>query len=260
MDLSYATIPHPEGGFVTLYREPIVRYQVEGPQSSMDEIMYLDETMGNFCAINPIAQEEECQSVSDIWTLEFDGAHSNSGSGAGIVLVAPSHEATLFSYRLEFDCTNNIVEYEALIIGLDLALDRKIKCLRVIGDSDLVVSQVKKKFVAKNERLRKYRNSIWDTIELFDAFSIEVVPREKNHIVDALAISATTLQPTNNFSDNQVNVLVESMNLIIKDLLNDTLPKGVVPLERMSLWWSFHSLHYNQKYFESLLLFSYIVY
>jgi ribonuclease HI len=69
------------------------------------------------------------------------------GSGVGIVLISPSKEATFFSYRLEFDCTNNIVEYEALLIGLNLALDRNIKCLRVIGDSDLVVSQVKRKFV-----------------------------------------------------------------------------------------------------------------
>jgi ribonuclease HI len=82
------------------------------------------------CALaNSIAQEEECQGDNDVWTLEFDGAHSSSGSGAGIVLVSPLHVATLFSYRLEFDCTNNIAEYEALTIGLDLSLDRKIKCL-----------------------------------------------------------------------------------------------------------------------------------
>jgi ribonuclease HI len=93
------------------------------------------------------------------------------------------HVATLFSYRLEFDCTNNIVEYEALTIGLDLALDRKIKCLKVIGDFDLIVSQIKKKFTTKNERLRRYRNLILDTIELFDAFSIEVVPRDKNMLL-----------------------------------------------------------------------------
>jgi ribonuclease HI len=79
-------------------------------------------------------------------------------------------EATYFSYRLEYDCTNNIVEYKALLIGLNLALDRNIKCLKVIGDSDLVVSQVKLKFAAKNERLRKYRDSVRDTIELFDDF------------------------------------------------------------------------------------------
>jgi ribonuclease HI len=77
-----------------------------------------------------------------------------------------------------------------------LALDRNIKCLKVIGDSDLVVSQVKQKFVAKNERLRKYRDSVWDTIELFDDFSINVVPREKNYVVDAFScfcIHSTTL-------------------------------------------------------------------
>jgi hypothetical protein len=56
MDLSYATIPHPEGGFVTLYREPIVRYQVESPKGPMDEVFYLDEKMGNFYAIDPTLQ------------------------------------------------------------------------------------------------------------------------------------------------------------------------------------------------------------
>jgi hypothetical protein len=41
------------------------------------------------------------------------------------------------------------------------------------------------------------------------------------------------LQSSKEFSDSQVNFLVESMNLKVEDLPNDTLPKGVVPLERM---------------------------
>jgi len=57
------------------------------------------------------------------------------------------------------------------------------------------LSQIKKKFATKNEKLRRYRNSVWDTIEIFDAFSIEAVPREKNHVANALAVSAATLQP-----------------------------------------------------------------
>jgi ribonuclease HI len=65
---------------------------------------------------------------------------------------------------LEFDCTNNIAKYEALMIGLDLCLDMKIKFLRVTWDFDLIVSQIKRKFVANNEKLRRYRNSVWDTI------------------------------------------------------------------------------------------------
>jgi ribonuclease HI len=145
--------------------------------------------------IEPTNQVDECQNIGDIWTLEFDSANSSSGFGARIFLVTPSHEATLFSCNLEFDCTNNIVENEALIIGLNIYLNRNTKCLiRVIGDSNLIVSQVKRKFVANNENLRRYRNLIWDTIEIFGAFSIRFVPIEKNHIVYALAISSTTLK------------------------------------------------------------------
>jgi len=78
---------------------------------------------------------------------------------------------------------------------LDLSLDIKIRCFRVIGDFDLVVSQIKKNFSAKNERLRRYRNLIWDTIELFEAFSIEIVLGEKYHVVDSLVVFSSTSQP-----------------------------------------------------------------
>jgi ribonuclease HI len=84
-----------------------------------------------------------------MWTLDFDSAPSSFGLGAGIVLTTPSKEAFYFSYRLEYDCTKNVVEYNALLIGLNIALDKGIRCLRVIGDYDLVVSQVNLKFTGK---------------------------------------------------------------------------------------------------------------
>jgi len=52
-----------------------------------------------------------------------------------------------------------------------------IKVLRFIGDYDLVVMQVKDQFATKNDRLGRYRNAMWDKIELFDALSIKIVPR-----------------------------------------------------------------------------------
>jgi ribonuclease HI len=75
-----------------------------------------------------------------IWTLEFDVSHSSSSSGASIVLTAPSKETFYYSYRLEYHCTNNVVEYEALIIGLNLAIEKGVTHLRVIVDSYLIVS------------------------------------------------------------------------------------------------------------------------
>jgi len=116
MDLSLATIPHLEGGFVTLYREPIVRYQVENPKGPMDQILCLDDIMGNLFAVDPTFRIEPCRDPNGTWTLEFDGAHSSFGSGVGIVLTTPSKETFYFSYRLEYNFTNDIVEYEYFLI------------------------------------------------------------------------------------------------------------------------------------------------
>lgn len=53
----------------------------------------------------------------------------------------------------------------------------KIKILLVVGDSDLLVMQVRGEFVGKNDRLRKYKRVVLDSIELFDAFNIEVIDK-----------------------------------------------------------------------------------
>jgi hypothetical protein len=82
-----------------------------------------------------------------------------------------------------------------MLIGLKLALDSSIRCLKFIGDYDLIVSQVNLKFGTKNERLRRYKDSVQDTIKIFDEFLIEAIPREQNYVNDALVVSASTLQP-----------------------------------------------------------------
>ena len=110
---------------------------------------------------------------SNIWKICLYGARSRHGAGVGIVLISPAGEESIYSFRLEFDCTNNVAEYEALLLGLEIARDMKIKCLSVIGDFDLVVSQVRNQFAAKNDILCNYRNAIWDAIEIFDVFSIK---------------------------------------------------------------------------------------
>jgi ribonuclease HI len=185
-------------------------------------------------------------------------------------LRPPDRETTLFSYKLEFDCTNNIAEYEALILGINLAIDMNIKNLHVKGDSDLIVSQINKKFVAKNPRLKQYRDAIWDAIKRFDNFSIEAIPREENHSTDSLAMSASNLQlskeiglykvevnfrpslPNNlehqqvfendnqilrflqnegEFSEAQISLLVEKEKIEIIHVTDGPRPKGIIPLE-----------------------------
>ncbi|KAH9327433.1 hypothetical protein KI387_007611, partial [Taxus chinensis] len=51
-------------------------------------------------------------------TLFFDGSKCQHGGGAGIVLIPLDAEPMPLSFRLDFPYTNNTVEYEALVLGL----------------------------------------------------------------------------------------------------------------------------------------------
>ena len=97
------------------------------------------------------------QPVIEIWQLYFDGSCTNHGAGAGIVLITPDHDTIPKSFRLNFQCTNNIAEYEALVIGLKIAIQWRIKNLKVFGDSQLVISQVNNDYMTKDEKLIPYR-------------------------------------------------------------------------------------------------------
>ena len=68
--------------------------------------------------------------------------------------------------------------------------------LSVKGDSDLIVQHVKGQFACKCQRLKKYRNVVWDTMEFFDALNIEAIPRDQNSATDQLVFAASTLQPS----------------------------------------------------------------
>jgi ribonuclease HI len=69
----------------------------------------------------------------------FDGASSREGVGAGVYFVSPSHETISLSYKLEFEATNNVAEYEALILGLRATKEMRIQEVAVFEDAKLVV-------------------------------------------------------------------------------------------------------------------------
>ena len=52
--------------------------------------------------------------------MYFDGASTQSLVGASVVLISPSKENIYFPYKLDFKTTNNIEEYEALLLPWDL--------------------------------------------------------------------------------------------------------------------------------------------
>lgn len=92
--------------------------------------------------------------------MVFDGASNALGNGIGAVIISPKGCHTLFTARLCFDCTNNMAEYEACILGLRVAIDLRIKFLSVYGDSALVISQIKGERDTKHPNLIPYRERV----------------------------------------------------------------------------------------------------
>ena len=212
MDLSYGTLPTPDGSTFKLTREVYRKYHVEDPKNPKNELKYDDEGLGNYAifsnSIVPLEDKVQENELDKVWYMNFDGAFSRVGKGARIVLQAPNVKVFKFSYRLEFDATNNVAKYESLLLGLELCKDRGVKCLNIEGDSDLVIQQLKNKFACKSERLKEYKNAIWDLINDLDSINLIVIPREQNSKADELAVVASTLQLPDSLIDENISVEV----------------------------------------------------
>jgi ribonuclease HI len=75
-----------------------------------------------------------------------------------VVFISPSQEVITLSFKLEFETMNNIVEYEALVLGLRATKDMKIDELSIFGDVEVIVHQIRNIYQAKHPRLRTYIN------------------------------------------------------------------------------------------------------
>jgi hypothetical protein len=108
----------------------------------------------------PGAQDEEATKDAEAWTVFCDGSWGTFGAGAAAVLVAPSKVKTCYAIKLDFSCTNNIAEYEALLLGL-----RKLKAMRIRRailktDSQVISSHVDKSSKARDPKLEKYLDAV----------------------------------------------------------------------------------------------------
>uniref|UniRef100_A0A2N9ER61 RNA-directed DNA polymerase n=1 Tax=Fagus sylvatica TaxID=28930 RepID=A0A2N9ER61_FAGSY len=125
--------------------------------------------------------------ADSIWTLKFDGSSTATSAGAGIVLYKDNGEAVTKSFKFDFPCSNNAAEYEAYLAGLAIAYEMRIKHLRVIDDSNLVVCQTRGEFSLKEPSLAPYRALAQKLEAKFSIFEIEHAQRNENRYADALA-------------------------------------------------------------------------
>ncbi|XP_025628107.1 uncharacterized protein [Arachis hypogaea] len=121
------------------------------------------------------------------WKLYFDGSRHKGGVGIGILIISPSGEPSKFLFELNYSCSNNEAEYEALIMGLELLLERGVKNVKIFRDSQLVVRQVSLEYRCVSENLRKYFNVATELLSKFDNIIVRHVPKELNQEANELA-------------------------------------------------------------------------
>ena len=117
------------------------------------------------------------------------------GARASIVLVAPSGLRTKYAARLDFKETNNIVEYEGLILGLNKAKALGAKIVLAKTDSQVVARQVEKEYVVREPELVKYLATVWALERRFQGFTLKHIPRAEKAEADELAKATTNRLP-----------------------------------------------------------------
>ena len=76
-----------------------------------------------------------------LWKLYFNRSVCDDGQGIGVALISLNGAIFEFSNRSKEDCTNNQVEYEALLFGLEFLQSMGVERVEAFGDSLLVVRQ-----------------------------------------------------------------------------------------------------------------------
>jgi ribonuclease HI len=119
------------------------------------------------------------------------GARGNPGPAAAACVVAsPGGEPLAERAQLLGRATNNVAEYRALLLGLQVARELGADEVEVVGDSELIAKQVLGEYKVKNEALRPLHREAQVALREFADWSIRTVPRAQNADADALVNAA----------------------------------------------------------------------
>ena len=127
--------------------------------------------------------------MNETITLQFDGgSRGNPGpAGIGVVLRAADGTPLVTLGRFIGRATNNVAEYKALIMALEKAKELGARRVKILGDSELIVKQMRGEYRVKNPDLRVLYDEAQDLFTTFDAASIDHNYRADNSLADKLA-------------------------------------------------------------------------
>ena len=134
-----------------------------------------------------IMQVEEEFVEENSWKLYFGSASNALKHDINAILITLEGEYCSFTARLDFNCINNVAEYEACTIGLHAAMDKGVKKLKVYGNPTLVIYQLREEWKTKDSWLIFYHKHIIEIINKFEEIDFNHLPFQENQMADALA-------------------------------------------------------------------------
>jgi ribonuclease HI len=120
--------------------------------------------------------------------VNFDGGSRGNPGPAAIAAVVSTPDGEVIEERGEAigPATNNVAEYRALLLAVERAHGLGASEVELIGDSELVVRQVRGEYRVKDAGLRPLHAAAVDALAGLDSWSIRNVPRDENAAADAL--------------------------------------------------------------------------
>ena len=127
-------------------------------------------------------------SLTERVVVNVDGGARGNPGPAAIAAIAATPDGELLESRREAigRATNNVAEYRALLLGIELARELGAVELELVGDSELIVRQVKGEYRVKDGVLRDLHAKVRAELAELERWSIRHVRREQNAAADRL--------------------------------------------------------------------------
>ena len=108
--------------------------------------------------------------------MSFDGSAYYDGTGASVVFVSPQRQVLPYSFVFSKQCSKNVIEYQALITRLQMAIEMKITNLEICGDSKLVINQLLTLYEVKSDDLVPCFQNVTQLMEKVERISLVHIP------------------------------------------------------------------------------------
>jgi ribonuclease HI len=120
--------------------------------------------------------------------VNVDGGSRGNPGPAAIAAVVTDPSGNDLAERAETigEATNNVAEYRALLLGIELAKQLDADEVEFVGDSKLIVEQVKGNWKVKQDHLRPLHTRVRDALRDLPSWSIRHVKRGENERADQL--------------------------------------------------------------------------